>query len=290
MCFKKSITMMHDEGIKREIIQAFQPHTPPLTEHQLEAAQREKILAYPQIIRCLQDRVCSDQLVLLSFLCGESGESYVKIRGIGDHNSLRERARQILQNEDSKTKMIFAPLGKWLPVTNEPEKFTCANETILEETANSLYAKMIKQRDTELNRAKTALIQSAKPPLEDMAANEDEYDIATPRLSTYIHKRVCLKDVRLQERYFKAKLNLLESWISALINLLSSYDAYDPSLQKSWMSEYKKIIKINEDKLGESVKDMLYVSNPQVEANPKLYSPAINEAAKAFMNLKITDV
>src|SRR5271154_4677864 len=109
-------------------------NAPSLTNEELKAASNELLVSYPRIARTMTDDPVLNQVVgNISFMLfkdprklsnGKPVYGFFKLRGNWAEAELAIKdAKRIIKEFDSKHKIYQAPVGHWLPITEE-EAFT----------------------------------------------------------------------------------------------------------------------------------------------------------------------
>ena len=118
-------------SISEQILPFFKPNEECLSNQQLSFAVRDKVIAYPEVVRSITDPRNND-FVLLSFLTSPE-HNYVKVRGCGSLPECKEKAKEIIKSVDSRFPIAIAKLGQWCYITSDPEKVSKETIKIIDE-------------------------------------------------------------------------------------------------------------------------------------------------------------
>jgi hypothetical protein len=230
-----------DQKIKEYFESSFIPDHPPLTNKQTEECIKQKLVFFPEIIRKIRDKSTNDKYVLASFLIGEKYPLIV-VRDIGTKSEIKEIAKNVVENIDSKSKIVIFEVNKWVPVIDNPEMYSEENEKIIDkelmkehemECKTMMKEKQIMEMKTwndkelELNERVKILMNSINA--------EEKID-----MDYFIRKKICLIENDKQLRYLRAKADLLEKrscFLSKILLFLKN------DFEKDWFQTYSKKVK-----------------------------------------------
>lgn len=239
----------------------FDPNADPLTLKEAKEAIKDKLLAYPEVIRSIKIP-SNDEYVLLSFLIDKI--NYVRINGYGSLDYVKKKAIDIVKNYDSKLPMIIAKVGVWNPVTNEPneisqETIKIVDDKVITHNENAKRILDIREKEIEKNQniKKDDLEHRAKTLL-----NVEETNI----LREYIRKKVMLYENERQLEHLKKKENLFEKRKNVLsCILLKTRDNFENKWYDDYLKELKNVgIKETQIKVDSLLEIENYYSNDEL--------------------------
>lgn len=268
-----------DPSLDDQILPFFDPKKPPLSTEETSAAVNSKLIAFPEVIRSLNDpQLNTETFVLLSFL-KSNDHSYVKVRGYGDLESCKEKAKQIVKSIDSRLPIAIAKLGQWCYVTSEPNKLS-------KETIKLIDDKEITQQehvDLLLSEHEKNTALNEKPITR--SNDEEKSDI-----TVYIRRKVMMYETYKQIQFLNMKLSLLNERQTLLLHL---NDNQRNEFEKEWYAEYLRqllLVGIKDTNItSEKLKDI------ESEIPPLLFDSGdskekLKENEEKYNNLKYTTV
>lgn len=214
-----------DPSLVDQILPFFNPTINYLTSEETVKALNKNLVAFPEVIRSLNDpQVDTDTYVLLSFLKSQNQESYVKVRGYGNLESCKEKAKQIVKSIDSRLPIAIARLGQWCYVTPDPKKVS--KETI----------KLIDDKEvTHKEHVDTLLSEYEKNTKNEDEIKEVPQDLLGEDLISFIKEKVKMYESYKQIQFLNMKLSLLNERQSILLSInKQSSDKYE----EIWFDEY----------------------------------------------------
>jgi hypothetical protein len=238
-----------DPPLSDQLLPFFKPYAECLTQEQLMNAVQEKLVAFPEVVRTLNDpQTDEDKFVLISFLKSNQ-HSYVKVRGYGTFETCRDRAKQIIKSVDSRLPIAIAKLGQWCYVTSDPKQVSKNTIKIVDD-------KEITQKEhVDLLLAE----QEAKTKELDKS---DDIDTRLKQISTvgkedelheFIRRKVMIYETYRQIEFLEKKLTLLHERQGLLILLTS-----DNPLEHVWYKEYMNTLSRVGIKQSAITPEMLY--------------------------------
>jgi len=176
---------------------------PPLTGETNAEAVRSQTIKYPKVVRQMDDPPIANQLYgNLSFMffddpktlsTGKKVYGFCKVRGVWPtETTATEDSKRIIQEVDSRFQIRIAPVGAWVPLTNE--NAFCKDLLDVggkDADVNQLRSEAIKQKEGEQRRIMRELKER-----EDDVQTEDIYD-DKKTLKYYSMRRVT--EMRLTE-------------------------------------------------------------------------------------------
>ena len=176
---------------------------PPLTGAACKEAVRSQTIKYPKVVRQMDDPPIANQMYgNLSFMffddpktlsTGKKVYGFCKVRGVWPtETTATEDSKRIIREVDSRFQIRIAPVGSWVPLTNE--NAFCKDlldVSTKDDDMNQLRSEAIKQKEGEQRK----IMRELKEREEDVCT-EDLYDDKTT-LKYYSMKRVT--EMRLTE-------------------------------------------------------------------------------------------
>ena len=223
------------------------PNHPPLQGEQAEAATSQNVGVFPQVVRTLVDPPVSGQRFgLVSFMLFDeprtfSGSSkpiygYLKIRGNwADESQAKYEAGKIVREIDSKNKIRIAPVGSWLPITNEEAFDKERIDIALKKEEKSIYDESMKEKEAEQRRIKRELRERE----EELKNGGDLYD-NPESIEYYSTQRV--SEIRLLEaieNHYRQIETMKESLVTVRKKMIPLEEKY-PKYQTQWVDRYNE--------------------------------------------------
>lgn len=215
----------------------YNPYAPPLTDKELEAAKRE-VVSFTRVIRSVSEK--EEGFAVLSFLKCDSGDSYVKLRGISQtKEGCNKIATKVLKRIDSKIPLVYVQAGAWIPVTNHPKRIATERFKVVD-------GALVPDANDEIDKTEKVLEQYYQ---DEDAEHSRELERRRALLSArtvdgdanaYVVKKMMLHETRKQIKFISEKLRLMKNREIALMDLMAHDSEYEPV----WFQEY-------EAKLGE---------------------------------------
>ena len=176
---------------------------PPLTGKIGKEAEQSQTITYPKVVRKMDDPPIANQMYgNLSFMFFDSPKTlstgkkvygFCKQRGVWPtETAATEDSKRIIREVDSRFQIRIAPIGAWVPLTNE--NAFCRDlldVSTQEDNMNQLRSEAIKQKEGDQRRIMKELRER-----EEEGTEEDIYDDPTS-LKYYAMKRVT--EMRLTE-------------------------------------------------------------------------------------------
>ena len=176
---------------------------PPLTGKIGKEAEQSQTITYPKVVRKMDDPPIANQMYgNLSFMffddpktlsTGKKVYGFCKVRGVWPtETTATDDSKRIIREVDSRFQIRIAPIGAWVPLTNE--NAFCRDlldVTSKENDMNQLRSEAVKQKEGEQRRIMKELRER-----EEEVKEEDIYDDSTT-LKYYAMKRVT--EMRLTE-------------------------------------------------------------------------------------------
>jgi hypothetical protein len=222
---KKLLKM--DPPLSDQILPFFKPNYDCLSVEETYSALNKNLIAFPEVIRYLTDpQKDGDSFVLLSFL--KSNEHcYVKVRGYGNLDTCKDKAKEIIKSVDSRLPIAIARLGQWCYVTSEPN--LVSKETI----------KLIDDKEVSHKEHVEILISEHERTTKKVDDEINERDVKDAEikddLASYIREKVMIYETYKQIQFLTSKLNLLKERQSLLIAINKELAEKYESL---WYDEY----------------------------------------------------
>lgn len=222
----------------------YQPDASPLSKKEEEAAYEGQI-NYPKVIRQRKDPPIVNQThSLLSFLFLPESHNgvfaFVKCRGVyGDKTSADDAGKKIIRDVDSKFKINIAPVGQWVPITDD-SRF-CAEDVDVKMNEDDpdeiqLNDDAVKETERRHEKIRKDLQDRAKKLLDP---NDDPY-ADEEGIKYYIMRRVtraCAKQYIEEEE--KKKQDLIKK-LESIEEIIAGIEEKFPSYKEEWLTVYNK--------------------------------------------------
>lgn len=221
------------------------PRYPKLKGDVGDAAENGQLVLYPQVVRQNTDPPIQGQrFAILSFMQfdevkvvnGVKVAGCVKVRGSWSDKSQAEyEASKLVKEVDSKFRMVIAPVGAWVPETDDP-LFITGGVTDVEDPEQkvSLRGSVEKEKEAERRRIMKELRDN-----EDLAKSKDIYD-DQESLDFYAMKRVtCFKLFEERER-LETMVKDVKEKLDRTIDILRDLEVKYPEYKNEWIERYDR--------------------------------------------------
>lgn len=219
------------------------PGYPALEGDVGSAAVNGQLVHYPQVVRQQQDPPILNQTMgLVSFMLfkepqmlkGKPVYGYVKIRGNhASEDAAMNGAHDIIKKVDSKFRVLLAPVGHWLPIT---ESDSVVKESVDVRTADE--EKHLRDLAMREKRAENERIQREIREREDELKNGgDIYDDPTS-LKYYAMKRVTEGKLREEIHRIQLRLDSIQSKHREVALELRRLEVTKPTYNEEWVECY----------------------------------------------------
>ncbi len=219
---------------------------PPLSGKIGHEAEKAQTITYPKVVRKMDDPPIANQMYgNLSFMffddpktlsTGKKVYGFCKVRGVWPtETAATDDSKRIIREVDSRFQIRIAPVGAWVPLTNE--NAFCRDLLDVptkEEDMNQLRSEAVKQKEGDQRRIMKELKER-----EEEVREEDIYDDPTS-LKYYSMKRVT--EMRLTEacdinrkKYEKTEHNQTKVRIE-----LKRLEQDNPQYADQWIECYNK--------------------------------------------------
>ena len=218
---------------------------PPLSEETSKEAVRSQTIKYPKVVRKMDDPPIVNQMYgNLSFMffddpkilsTGKKVYGFCKVRGVWPtETSATEDSKRIIQEVDSRFQIRIAPVGAWVPLTNENAFCKDLLDVGSNDDMNQLRSEAIKQKEGEQRRIMRELKER-----EDDVQTDDIYDDKTT-LTYYSMKRVT--EMRLTEacEINRKKLAKIEHNQVKVRFELKRLEQENPQYKEEWVECYNQ--------------------------------------------------
>ena len=220
---------------------SYQPDAPALTTEELNAALSAKMIQkFPKITRHKNDpSIQNQQYANVSFMLLKEAKNgvcgFVKVRGVwGDDEVATRDAKRLIKEVDSTSIIHLAPVGFWVPVTNNEAFSQDQLDVKMRETDMALRDEAAKEVDSK-NKQQQREIEERKRELKERGDIDDPTS-----LDYYTKKRVTqleLKKVLVQGR---EKLKTLKKSLRKLENEIITLNNNNPTYLDKWLDNYNK--------------------------------------------------
>ena len=276
---------------QKEIPSWYKPNYPRLGDDDTgTAAVKGQHYVYPEVVRKQSDPPIMHQTYgNLSFMIfdtprrfrGKPIYGFVKLRGNhSDKDSAIFDSQRIIKEVDSKYQVRTAPVGAWVPIT---ENISVVEEMIdvrEKEEEHHLRDEAIRQREKEVQKISKELKDG-----EERIKNEQDVYSKTESLDFYTTKRVTetrlFEAIEVQKRKVKElELKLVETYL-----LCRKLEVKNPDYSDKWVDRYN-------EELSKTSTSAFVIMDSQLEAynSNTLESlieqyPEINELVEKFPHL-----
>lgn len=223
------------------------PNYPPLKcdDPAGQAAVEGQIQFYPRVVRTMVDPpVMGQRLGLVSFVLfkesrklsnGKPVYGYVKFRGAyADKSQAKFEASKIIREVDSRYPVRIAPMGAWVPITDE-EAFTKEHVDVrMTEDEKHLRDEAVKEKEAEQRRISREIRER-----EEEVKSGDIYD--DPESLTYYSMRR-VTEVRLLEyrdKYLQQIENITKS-LRQVQKETKNLEVKYPDYKERWIDCYNE--------------------------------------------------
>lgn len=220
----------------------FDEDYPELKGNVGRAAVNGQVIPYPKIVRTNSDDPLPNQVFgLLTFVVfkdphttssGQKVLGLAKLRGnYVDEESCKRQAGKIVREQDSKNVIRVAPVGQWVPIT-EDTSFVQDQIDITEEGERSLRGEEFKKRQKEQERMMREIEERKKQCIE-----EDLYD-DKKACKYYSMRRVTHLTLIEHQQSLEKRLAENSQKISTVLKELKGLDAEFPEYDGQWVEVY----------------------------------------------------
>ena len=215
---------------------------PPLTTAETRAAAAEKI-AFPIVIRTPNDSPIHGQRYgLVSFHIFEQPRSfsdgtpmygYMKLRGNwADESQAKFEAGKIIKEVDSVYEIKIAPVGSWVPITNQTEFTKEHIQVHIENDKQSMLVKAMEDKEKENRRIRKEIEDRS-----EQLKSGDVYDDPTS-IEYYTMKRITeFKLMETRDSEFKKLEKIKENIDKTRVELIELETKY-PEYMDQWEDCY----------------------------------------------------
>lgn len=210
-----------------------------------QAALEGQVVTYPKVVRSNVDPPIVGQTIgALSFMLFKTPRmfrdkpiyGYVKLRGNhNDEKTARFDAYRIVRQVDSKFQVRLAPVGVWVPITEDNSCVKEMYDVRENDEEKHIRDEAVKEKELEAKR----IAKEIKEAEEALKNGSDIYD-NPESLDFYTMKRVT--EMRLFEAHQIAlrKLQELESSMNETHMILRMLEVQNPCYPNEWIDVYNK--------------------------------------------------
>jgi hypothetical protein len=265
-----------DPPLVDQILPFFNPKNRDLSDEETNSAITKNLVSFPEVIRSLNDPQLEDTYVLLSFLVS-SPHNYVKVRGYGNLESCKKKAKQIVQSVDSRLPIAIARLGQWCYVTSDP--IQVSKEKI----------KLIDDKEvTHKDHVNTLISEHEKNQQANISEQPKVTNELKEDLNSYIREKVMMYETYKQIQFLTKKIELLEERQSLIRAINSEYfDEYEESWYREYLTQISKI-GIKETNITIDMMKEIEGSIKKVEGSD--LRKRLDEVENKYNNLKYSSV
>lgn len=213
------------------------PGYPVLSGEVGEAAVHGKLVHYPQVLRGDRDYPVPQQgMGLISFMLfkeprklrtGAPVYGFFKLRGnYSDADMCKNKAADIIRNQDSLNKIRVAEVGAWLPITDE-ERDGVVQE-VVDVKVDATEKDKLREEAIKDERMKAERIMRELKEREKEVVNARDYNDDPDGLDYYTMKKVAWQRLRETIEIQKRKTQDLEEKLKITRALLANLDEKHP--------------------------------------------------------------
>jgi len=221
------------------------PGYPPLTGTVGEAAVQGQVVRYPQVVRTRVDPIILGQTTgLVSFMLfkeprklstGKPVYGYVKLRGnFPDADAAVDGSHKLVREVDSKFPVRIAPVGHWLPITEEDGFCRERIDVRTSEEERHIQDLAMREKMKETERIK----QELKDREEEVKAG-DIYDDPTS-LTFYAMRRVTEMKLCEEEERLKRQMKSLTVTHTKVLKELKRLERDHSEYTSQWVDRYNE--------------------------------------------------
>jgi hypothetical protein len=218
-----------------------QPTSGNLDKQHMNAAMKELVAEYPRIVRSMTDTQITNQSVGLVSLNlfrkphttrrGYPVYGFFKVRGnYADENMATKHASDIIRKQDSKFKIHLAPVGHWLPITEDPTFTKDQYDVRMNEEEKHLRDQAAKEKEEEENRIKKELRER-----ENELKTDDPYEDPYC-LKYYSIRRVSEMRVTEEIERYKKHLEKMKENLTKVRRELKAIERKHPEHKDNWVA------------------------------------------------------
>ena len=224
------------------------PNYPPLKcdDPIGQAAVNGQLVEYPKVVRQRGDKpMRSQQVGLISFMLfkeprkfktGQPVYGFFKLRGnYSSKCEAENRAGKIIREMDSRFVIRMAPVGQWLPITEEMGFCKDILDIKMREEEPALRDKAIKEKQKK-ERKRMKEIQRAE---REVKESGDVYDDPSS-LDFYTMKRVTELRLKEQIEFRKKGITSMENKVKATQKILKRLELENPEYSNQWLDRYNE--------------------------------------------------
>ena len=250
-----------------------------------QASVNGQLVYYPKVVRQRGDKpIRSQQLGLLSFMLfqepkkfqtGQPVYGFVKLRGnYASKSEAENRGGKIIREMDSRFPVRVAPVGQWVPITEEMGFCKDILDIKMSEQEHSLQDKAIKEKQ-KIERRRMKEIQRAERELKEAG---DIYDDPSS-LDFYTMKRVTELRLKEQIEFRKRGIDSMEEKRKLTQKILKRLELENPEYTDQWIDNY------NEQRKKGGIADYI-PPEKQIETYKEELSAIVLEGTLMKMNLE----
>jgi hypothetical protein len=240
----------------------YDPTHPSLVGKEAKDAVTGQI-GYTQMVRSQVDEPVNQQsfgLISLNLLktpgkttTGKPVYGFLKLRGNwADQDQAKMKAAGIIRDVDSKFKVLIAPVGRWIPITEETGSAEMVN--VSDEEIKKEHEDAVRDAEKEANRIKKEIEEREKEVRDAKDYNDDKDSI-----TYYTMKRNALMSNIETEVQFMKKLESIREAKMKTRHELEVMDKIHPQYREQWVD------KMNEERKKAGIKSFEYTDQMRNE-------------------------
>lgn len=223
----------------------YQPNHPPLVGKELELAIKEQIYEYPKVIRGTTDPPIPNQAFgNVSYMLFDKPKKlkntlvygFFRLRGNhGDPETCRNAATKIVREFDSQNQIKIAPVGSWLPITED----NLVVQDVYDVRTNKDEIHLQDEAKKEKESQAKAIALQLKEAQEKLESDGDLYD-DFEALKFYIMKRVTQNEILSGKEAYEKKVEEYTKKLGKTRVILKLIEKHHPEYVDQWVGEYNK--------------------------------------------------
>jgi hypothetical protein len=249
------------------IMSAFDKNHPPLNQQQSKIAVEDLFCrvkrkeGYPQVVRSSETKTVLGQTIgnvsfelfkepkIVDYVPRGAAENvrprkvnhfgFFKVHGAfsNDIESLKH-AKEIIEEYDSKRKILQCPMGQWLPIVSDDAYVEKEFEIDDNEFSSALKGELAEKKRQEERKIKQEL-QERKSQIES-ANEEDEADDPT-KLDYYVTQRVSEMYITDEVRGLEKKLEQTKKTQQQVRKMIKYVESHHPSYADQWINRMNEV-------------------------------------------------
>ena len=232
---------------KRESKNWIVPEYPPLQKDLVgQAAVSGQLVKYPSVVRNqTDDPIQGQQVGNVSFVFlsepkvvkGQTVYGYFKLRGnYRDENEARKAAISVIEKQDSKFRIMYAPVGYWVPLTDSTTFAKEVTDVTDEESQNLSFLHTEAMRgEREKNKKIMKEVRDRVSELKSGDVYDDPESLTYYSMRRVTELKLC-EDIDIKERAIARSKKMVKTVRRALKRIEEKYSDY----ADQWIDRYNE--------------------------------------------------